>query len=557
MVDMCRIQIRIGDKEELIEEREFPKGTKYIEIAAEYQKNYTNTIVLVIFNHKLRELNRKLKKNGTLEFVTMSDPNGRMAYRRSLQMLLGKAVYELYGADVRLYVMHSLGKAKYCELKGIEITKELLEQIRGEMLHLVKKDIQIKKSTVHTDEAIDVFRKYGLADKEKLFYYRRSSYVNLYEMDGYKDYFYGYMVPSTGYLSCFDLQEYEAGFVLLYPDESTKNVSKFQTSGKLYHTLMESASWARKMRISTIGELNEQITGGKLQDIILLQEAEMEQRIGKLAEQIAGQKDKKFIMIAGPSSSGKTTFSHRLSIQLKAHGMTPHPIGLDDYYVDRIKTPLDENGQYDFECLEAVDLDYFNSDMTKLLAGQSIEMPHFNFQTGKREMSGKWLQLGTDDVLVIEGIHGLNDRLSYTLPVETKFKIYISALTQIKVDEHNAIPTTDGRLIRRIVRDARTRGNSAERTIQMWQSVRRGEERNIFPFQEQADVMFNSALIYELAVLKVYAEPLLFAIAQDSPQHVQAKRLLKFLDYFLPVPSEDIHRNSIIREFIGGSCFNV
>lgn len=557
MVDMCRIQIRIGDKEELIEEREFPKGTKYIEIAAEYQKNYTNTIVLVIFNHKLRELNRKLKKDGTLEFVTMSDPNGRMAYRRSLQMLLGKAVYELYGADVRLYVMHSLGKAKYCELKGIEITKELLEQIRGEMLHLVKKDIQIKKSTVHTDEAIDVFRKYGLADKEKLFYYRRSSYVNLYEMDGYKDYFYGYMVPSTGYLSSFDLQEYEAGFVLLYPDESTKNVAKFQTSGKLYRTLMESASWARKMRISTIGELNEQITGGKLQDIILLQEAEMEQRIGKLAEQIAGQKDKKFIMIAGPSSSGKTTFSHRLSIQLKAHGMTPHPIGLDDYYVDRIKTPLDENGQYDFECLEAVDLDYFNSDMTKLLAGQSIEMPHFNFQTGKREMSGKWLQLGTDDVLVIEGIHGLNDRLSYTLPVETKFKIYISALTQIKVDEHNAIPTTDGRLIRRIVRDARTRGNSAERTIQMWQSVRRGEERNIFPFQEQADVMFNSALIYELAVLKVYAEPLLFAIAQDSPQHVQAKRLLKFLDYFLPVPGEDIHRNSIIREFIGGSCFNV
>lgn len=472
-------------------------------------------------------------------------------------MLLGKAVYELYGADVRLYVMHSLGKAKYCELKGIEITKELLEQIRGEMLRIVKKDIQIKKSTVHTDEAIEVFRKYGLADKEKLFYYRRSSYVNLYEMDGYKDYFYGYMVPSTGYLSCFDLQQYEAGFVLLYPDESTKNVAKFQTSGKLYHTLMESASWARKMRISTIGELNEQITGGKLQDIILLQEAEMEQRIGKLAEQIAGQKDKKFIMIAGPSSSGKTTFSHRLSIQLKAHGMTPHPIGLDDYYVDRIKTPLDENGQYDFECLEAVDLDYFNSDMTKLLAGQSIEMPHFNFQTGKREMSGKWLQLGTDDVLVIEGIHGLNDRLSYTLPVETKFKIYISALTQIKVDEHNAIPTTDGRLIRRIVRDARTRGNSAERTIQMWQSVRRGEERNIFPFQEQADVMFNSALIYELAVLKVYAEPLLFAIAQDSPQHVQAKRLLKFLDYFLPVPSEDIHRNSIIREFIGGSCFNV
>lgn len=554
MESMCRVEIEVAGKKE---ERQFAKGTKYLEIVAEYQKNYTSTIVLVIFNHKLRELNRKLKKDGTLEFVTAADPNGRKAYRRSLQMLLGKAIYQLYGADVRLYIMHSLGKAQYCELKGLTVTEQALVQIREEMLRLVEEDIQIKKSTVHTDEAIAVFHKYGLTDKEKLFYYRRSSFVNLYEMDGYKDYFYGYMVPSTGYLSCFDLQVYEAGFVLVYPDENTKKAAKFETSEKLYHTLMGSASWARKMHISTIGELNEQITGGKVQDIILLQEAEMEQRIGKLAEQISNQKDKKFIMIAGPSSSGKTTFSHRLSIQLRAHGMTPHPIGLDDYYVDRIKTPLDENGQYDFECLEAVDLELFNSDMTKLLAGQPIEMPHFNFQTGKREMSGKWLQLGADDVLVIEGIHGLNDRLSYTLPVETKFKIYISALTQIKVDEHNAIPTTDGRLIRRIVRDARTRGNSAERTIQMWQSVRRGEEKNIFPFQEHADVMFNSALIYELAVLKMYAEPLLFAIAPDSPQHVQAKRLLKFLDYFLQVPSEDIHRNSILREFIGGSCFNV
>lgn len=553
-VYMCRVEIL---NEEKSQAREFPKGTSFLEIAAEYQKDYASTIVLVIFNHKLRELNRTLQSDGTLEFVTAADPNGRKAYRRSLQMLLGKAVFQLFGADVRLYIMHSLGKAQYCEWKGMAVTDQALAKVREEMRRLIKQDIKIEKSTVHTDEAIAVFHKYGLSEKEKLFHYRRSSYVNLYEMDGYKDYFYGYMVPSTGYLFGFDLQKYEAGFVLAYPDEKTKQPAKFAPSAKLYHTLMESASWARKMHISTVGELNEQITGGKVQDIILLQEAEMEQRIGKLAELISRQKDKKFIMIAGPSSSGKTTFSHRLSIQLKAHGMTPHPIGLDDYYVDRIKTPLDENGQYDFECLEAVDLGLFNSDMKKLLAGEIVEMPHFNFQTGKREMSGKWLRLGAEDVLVIEGIHGLNDKLSYTLPVETKFKIYISALTQIKVDEHNAIPTTDGRLIRRIVRDARTRGNSAERTIQMWQSVRRGEEKNIFPFQEQADVMFNSALIYELAVLKMYAEPLLFAISPDSPQHVQAKRLLKFLDYFLQVPSEDIHRNSILREFIGGSCFHV
>ena len=283
----------------------------------------------------------------------------------------------------------------------------------------------------------------------------------------------------------------------------------------------------------------------------------MEQRIGKISEKIAGHRNKKFILIAGPSSSGKTTFSHRLSIQLRAHGLTPHPIGMDNYYVDREKTPLDENGQYDFECLEAVDLSLFNADMGKLLEGREIELPYFNFKTGKREYKGEYLQLGPEDVLVIEGIHGLNDRLLSTLPAEAKFKIYISALTQINMDEHNAIPTTDGRLIRRIVRDALTRGSSAERTIKMWQSVRRGEEKNIFPFQEHADVMFNSALIYELAVLKMYAEPLLFAIPSESPQHLQAKRLLKFLDYFLQVPSEDVGRNSILREFIGGSCFKV
>ena len=283
----------------------------------------------------------------------------------------------------------------------------------------------------------------------------------------------------------------------------------------------------------------------------------MEERLGRLAGQIAEQKDKKIIMIAGPSSSGKTTFSHRLSVQLRAHGLTPHPIGLDNYYVDRDKTPLDENGNYDFECLEAIELDLFNSDMQKLLRGEEIILPYFNFKIGKRETRGERLRLGRDDVLVIEGIHGLNENLSYTLPAEAKFKIYISALTQINIDEHNAIPTTDGRLIRRIVRDARTRGTSAERTIEMWHSVRRGEEKNIFPYQDQADAMFNSALIYELAVLKMYAEPLLFNISRESQQHMQAKRLLKFLDYFLPVPADDINKNSILREFIGGSCFHV
>ncbi len=545
--------ITFGDKK-----AQYVRGTTFLDIAQEYQSQYQDDIVLAVFNNKLRELNRTVETDGLLSFLTTADTKGRKAYRRSMVMMLEKAIFNLYGTKIKLRVMHTLGQGQYCELEGsIPVSSDLLDEISAEMRRLCEADIKIHKHTIHTDLAIAKFNGYGMEDKAKLFRFRRSSHVNLYDMDGFQDYFYGYMVPSTGYLKYFELMEYEDGFVMVFPNEDTKKVSEFHTSNKLYHTLMEAAAWAQQMHINTIGELNEQIVKGRVQDIILLQEAEMEKRISKIAEQIAKEKNKKFIMIAGPSSSGKTTFSHRMSIQLQAHGLMPHPIGMDNFYVDREKTPLDENGQYDFECLEAIDLELFDTTMEKLLAGEEVELPHFNFKNGKREYKGEFLQLGTDDVLVIEGIHGLNNRLLSTLPKETKFKIYISALTQINIDEHNPIPTTDGRLIRRIVRDAFMRGTSAEHTIEMWQSVRRGEEKNIFPFQEQADVMFNSALIYELPVLKMYAEPLLFAIGPDSPQHMQAKRLLKFLDYFLQVPSEEVGRNSILREFIGGSCFHV
>ena len=311
------------------------------------------------------------------------------------------------------------------------------------------------------------------------------------------------------------------------------------------------------MKIDTVGALNEQISQGNIKDIILVAEALQEKKIAEIATMIAESKDKKFIMIAGPSSSGKTSFSHRLSIQLKANGLNPHPIGVDDYFVNRDITPRDENGNYNFEVLEALDVEQFNKDMLDLLDGKTIKMPTYNFITGKREYKGNTLTLGKDDILVIEGIHGLNDKLSYALPKNSKFKIYISALTQLNIDEHNRISTTDGRLIRRMVRDARTRGISAEETIARWQSVRNGEESYIFPFQEEADVMFNSALIYELSVLKQFAEPLLFGIPSTSPEYVEAKRLLKFLDYFLGVNTEDIPNNSLVREFVGGSCFNV
>lgn len=539
--------------------KEYPIGTTYGEIATEYQSRYEDDILLVLFNYKLRELGKRVKKDGTLEFITARQEPGKKTYRRCVSLLMQKAVDSLYGKDgVSVQIRHSLGQGYYCVLKGnTRPVSELVLPIKIEMMRLVDEDIPIEKKNFKTDDAISLFAERGMHDKERLFRYRRSSRVNVYELDGYMDYFYGYMVPSTGYLKYFDLMAFEGGMMLLFPNENPKTVAEFKPSHKLFETLQESEDWGKMLDIDTVGALNDAIAGGRMKEVIMVQEALMEKRIGQLAEQIAGEKDKKFVMIAGPSSSGKTTFSYRLSTQLIAQGLKPHPIGLDNYYLDRDKTPRDENGNYDFECLEALDVEQFNEDMTRLFRGERVEMPTFNFKTGKREYKGNTLQLGEDDILVIEGIHGLNDKLSYSLPKESKFKIYISALTQLNIDEHNYLPTTDARLIRRIVRDARTRGTSAKETIAMWPSVRRGEEQHIFPFQEEADAMFNSALIYELSVLKAYAEPQLFHIEKDCAEYIEAKRLLKFLDYFLPVPTEDIPKNSILREFIGGSCIDV
>lgn len=395
-------------------------------------------------------------------------------------------------------------------------------------------------------------------DKEKLFRFRRVSKTNIYNLGGFEDYFYGYMPETTEILRYFDFQPYRDGFLLIVPKRAQPNVVvPFAPREKLFATLQEANQWGRCMEIDTVGSLNEALAAGELNDLVLVQEALQEKKIAEIAERIHEREGVKFIMIAGPSSSGKTTFSHRLSIQLRALGMRPHPIAVDDYFVDRENTPKDENGDYNFECLEAIDIEQFNADMLALLRGEEVELPTFNFKIGKREYKGNKKKLGPEDVLVIEGIHGLNDKLSHALPRENKFKIYISALTEINIDEHNRIPTTDGRLLRRIVRDARTRGASAERTITMWPSVRRGEEENIFPFQEECDVMFNSALIYELSVLKQYAEPLLFNVPATSPAYNEAKRLLKFLDYFLGASCENIPQNSILREFVGGSCFKV
>ena len=543
-------------------EHEYAIGTTYREIVDEYQEEVAEApVILVMADGKLRELQKKLKGDCTLEFVTTKDHIGFETYKRTVCLVLLRAIYDVAGKEniEKVMIHYSVGNGYYFTMAGKAVLDQhFLDNVKTRMQELADMCTPIGKRSVNTDDAVSLFHHHRMYDKEKLFRFRRVSKVNIYNIGYYEDYFYGYMADHAGYVKYFDLKLYDEGFVLELPTRKNPSViSPFCPEGKIFQVQKESQEWAEKMDISYVGDLNNHITKEGISNILLVQEALQEAKISDIAQRIVLEGNKKFIMIAGPSSSGKTSFSHRLSIQLLAHGMKPHPIGVDNYFKNREETPLDEYGEKNYECLEAIDVKQFNKDMLALLRGERIELPVFNFKTGHREYKGDFLQLGPEDVLVIEGIHGLNDKLSYALPAESKFKIYISALTQLNIDEHNRIPTTDGRLLRRIVRDARTRGTSAKDTIARWPSVRRGEEANIFPYQEQADVMFNSALVYELACLKVYAEPLLFGIDKSEPEYLEAKRLLKFLDYFISVPSEDIPHNSLLREFVGGSCFDV
>lgn len=543
-------------------EHEYAIGTTYREIVDEYQEEVAEApVILVMADGKLRELQKKLKGDCTLEFVTTKDHIGFETYKRTVCLVLLRAIYDVAGKEniEKVMIHYSVGNGYYFTMAGKAVLNQhFLDNVKTRMQELADMCTPIGKRSVNTDDAVSLFHHHRMYDKEKLFRFRRVSKVNIYNIGYYEDYFYGYMADHAGYVKYFDLKLYDEGFVLELPTRKNPSViSSFRPEGKIFQVQKESQEWAEKMDISYVGDLNDHITKEGISNILLVQEALQEAKISDIAQRIVLEGNKKFIMIAGPSSSGKTSFSHRLSIQLLAHGMKPHPIGVDNYFKNREETPLDEYGEKNYECLEAIDVEQFNKDMLALLRGERIELPVFNFKTGHREYKGDFLQLGPEDVLVIEGIHGLNDKLSYALPAESKFKIYISALTQLNIDEHNRIPTTDGRLLRRIVRDARTRGTSAKDTIARWPSVRRGEEANIFPYQEQADVMFNSALVYELACLKVYAEPLLFGIDKSEPEYLEAKRLLKFLDYFISVPSEDIPHNSLLREFVGGSCFDV
>lgn len=541
--------------------REYENGTYFEKIADEYQNMYGGKIALVIENGKIRELGKKVSKDAEIKFIMTDEAIGHKTYERTATMIFVKAMSDVIGDPIKgkVKVEFAIGKGIYCSIKGdYKASDEVIAAVNKRMREIVDANMTIVKKSYPIDEAVQIFDKQGMADKVNLFKYRMSSTINVYELDGYFDYFYGFMFPSTGYVKYFEVLQYEDGFLLLLPDRKTPDkLDVFEPRQKLFNALNQSTEWGDEMGIGTVGDLNNQICAGNLEQIVLVQEALQERRIAEIASEIVKKGGVKFVMIAGPSSSGKTSFSHRLSVQLRTHGLNPHPIACDDYFVPREKTPRDANGDYDYECIGAIDTEQFNKDMSDLLAGKEVQMPTYNFKTGTREYNGKTMKLLPDDILVIEGIHGLNEKMSYALPNESKFKIYISALTSLNLDGHNRIPTTDGRLLRRMVRDARTRGASAKRTIQMWPNVRKGEEENIFPYQEGADVMFNSVLIFELAALKQYAEPLLYSIGPDEPEYYEAKRLLKFLGYFLSIPTDQLPNNSICREFVGGSIFPV
>lgn len=559
-MEQDRYLVTVGE-----EKREYPAGTSYEEIAKDYEGSADAPIILAVADGRLQELHQRLRKNCEVSFVTVKDRAGYRTLVRTACLILLKAIHDVCAKNGRTeekVVLHySMGPGYYFTVRfenGEQLNQTFLDEVKERMRELVDRNLPICKATLNVEEAIARFHAHRMYDKEKLFRYRRVTTVNVYRLEGFEDYFYGFMATRTAVLRYFDLVLYDEGMVLLLPTQNSPDrLPPFVPQTKIFQVQKESQEWVEKLGIDTVGDLNDHITRDGIHNTILIQEALQESVIAEIANEIVRGGNKKFVMIAGPSSSGKTTFSHRLSIQLEARGRKPHPIAVDNYFINRADMPLDENGERDYESLEAVDLELFNRNMLDLLEGREVELPVYNFLTGRREYRGDYLKMGPEDILVLEGIHCLNDGLSYALPKESKFKIYISALTQLNIDEHNRIPTTDGRLIRRIVRDARTRGTSARETIARWPSVRRGEEKNIFPFQEEADIMFNSALIYELACLKIYAEPLLFGIPRDVPEYEEAGRLLKFLDYFVAVPGEDVPQNSILREFIGGSCFHV
>jgi uridine kinase len=512
-------------------------------------------LVAAIVNGDLRELTFPIKMDSSLVPVTMSDKDGARVYRRSLTFLLETAFISLFG-DAVLIIDHSITSGGYyCHVKGRPTLEHVeLDRLESEMHRLVKADLTFERQEFPVAEAIAFFEKENYPDKVQLLRHRRKQYVTLYRIGDHLDYHHGYMVPSTGYLKWFALVKTNGGFTLRFPRRRAPTfIAPVEDYPKLLAAFRQYGEWLERLGIDNVGALNNAIEAGRSREVILVAEALHEQHITEIARQIADRRgEARLVLISGPSSSGKTTFSRRLAVQLLALGLSPFALELDSYFVDREKTPLDADGQYDFEALEALDLNQLGDHLTRLVAGEQVQLPRYNFKAGKQE-PGDIVQLTPDHLILLEGIHGLDPRLVPGPLVGRGFRIYAAALTQVNLDRHNRVSTTDTRLIRRIVRDARERGYTAQQTISRWESVRRGEERNIFPYQENADVMFNSALVYELSALQPLAEPVLRQVPHGSPEYIEAKRLLAFLEWFLPIEADLIPDNSILREFIGGS----
>ena len=514
--------------------------------------------VAALINDELRELAYRVEGDVEVIPITMSDSDGFRIYRRSLVFLLVTAADELF-PEASLYVDHSLTFGGYfCQVQGRRpFDPDELAQIDARMREIVAADEPIRKERVPLAEAISLFRARGDDDKVRLLGKRSKDYLTLYQLRGLRDYFHGYMLPSTGYLTVFSLRSYSPGFILQFPrSDPPMQLQPFQDHPKLVSVFHEYGQWMELMGVRDVGALNDVIGGERAREVVLVAEALHEQRLAGIAHEIASRPgETQLVLVAGPSSSGKTTFSKRLSIQLLANGLRPFPLELDNYFVDRRETPRDENGNYDFEALDALDVALFNQQLMQLLAGEQVTLPRYDFRLGRRE-TGQRARLHPDQIIIVEGIHGLNPDLLPEVPRDVIYRVYVSALTQLNIDKHNRVPTTDTRLIRRIVRDAAYRGYAAQQTIERWPGVRRGEKRWIFPFQEHADSMFNSALVYELAVLKPFAEPLLLQVKPGTRAYVEAKRLLAFLEWFQPLETDLVPDNSILLEFVGGSILS-
>lgn len=540
------------------EKRVYPLGVTLMEIKDDFKVKLNNPILGALVNNKVKELSFVFVKNKKVEFIDYSHPDGLRLYVRSLFFILYAAVSELF-PEVKLKMMHGISRGYYCELAGLgrPVTDSVITAIKRLMQELIEKDIPFEKIGLPTEDAVEICNKQNLRYKAKLFAQQGAMFSYLYFMGEKANYFYGHQVPSTGYVQVYDLVPYYDGLLLRIPNRNKFNeLLSYSRNDKLFEIFQEHKDWAEILNVPNVANLNENTLNDTSGDIIKISEALHEKKIAEIANLINDSRDKvKIVLIAGPSASGKTTFSKRLMVQLAVNGLKPIMISLDDYFIDREKTRKDENGEFDFEAIEAIDVDFFNRQLNQLFNGETIELPKFNFATGQKFPSGKKLQLGSDSILVVEGIHGMNPGLIPHINPENTFKIFLSALTQISIDDQNHISTTDNRLIRRMIRDSKYRNYSAAETIRRWPSVRVGEDKNIFPYQENANVMFNSALIYELAVLKKYADPLLKSVTESQPEFSESNRLLKFLSYFKTIDDFEIPPTSVLREFLGGSSF--